>query len=78
MAKAQSPPGFGPPLPLYPSSTGRPRLRGARRVEERRGSLGHTTTPRFRSPLIKPDVRYRTTRSLSALWLVPFLAQVLP
>ena len=26
------------------------------RVEERRGSLGHTATPRFPSPLIEPDV----------------------
>src|SRR3954464_5695587 len=26
------------------------------RVEERRGSLGHAATPRFPSPLIKPDV----------------------
>jgi hypothetical protein len=31
-------------------------LRGTRRVEERRGSLGHAATLRFLSPLIKPDV----------------------
>jgi hypothetical protein len=38
------------------SSTGDTRLRGARRVEEERGCLGHAATLRFSSPLIKPDV----------------------
>src|SRR3954452_25044259 len=28
-----------------------------RRVEDGRGGLGHAATPRFPSPLIKPDVR---------------------
>ena len=37
------------------SSTGDTRRRGARRVEDGRGSLGHSATPRFPSPLIKPD-----------------------
>jgi hypothetical protein len=32
------------------------------RVEERRGSLGHTASPRFLSPLIKPDVRISRIR----------------
>ncbi len=41
---------------VEPSSTGVTRLRGARRVEERRGDLGRTATLRFLSPLIKPDV----------------------
>jgi hypothetical protein len=38
------------------SSTGDTRLRGARRVEEERGCLGHAAMLRFSSPLIKPDV----------------------
>ena len=32
------------------------------RVEEGRGSLGHAATPRFPSPLIKPDVRISRIR----------------
>ena len=32
------------------------------RVEERRGSLGHAATPRFPSPLIKPDVPISSIR----------------
>jgi hypothetical protein len=38
------------------ASTGDARRRGARRVEEGRGCLGHAATHRFPSPLIKPDV----------------------
>jgi hypothetical protein len=32
------------------------------RVEEGRGSLGHAATPRFPSPLIKPDVPISSIR----------------
>src|SRR6476619_4056445 len=42
---------------VEPSSTGKPRPPGARRVEDGRGGLGHAATLRFPSPLIKPDVR---------------------
>jgi hypothetical protein len=42
---------------VEPSSTGDTRRRGARRVEDGRGGLGHAATLRFPSPLIKPDVR---------------------
>src|SRR3954471_11067739 len=41
---------------VEPSSTGDTRRRGARRVEDGRGGLGHAATLRFPSPLIKPDV----------------------
>ena len=44
-------------LRVEPSSTGDTRRRGARRVEDGRGGLGHAATLRFPSPLIKPDVR---------------------
>src|SRR5215217_5043284 len=47
---------------VEPSSTGDPRRRGARRVEDGRGGLGHAATPRFPSPLIKPDVRISRIR----------------
>src|SRR3954466_14176869 len=33
-----------------------------RRVEDGRGGLGHAATPRFPSPLIKPDVRIARVR----------------
>jgi hypothetical protein len=49
-------------LRVESSSTGDPRLRGARRVEDGRGSLGRLATPRFPSPLIKPDVRISRIR----------------
>jgi hypothetical protein len=34
------------------------------RVEDGRGSLGHSATPRFPSPLIEPDVEGRTRGSV--------------
>jgi hypothetical protein len=43
-------------LRVESSSTDDSRLRGARRVEDGRGNLGHSATPRFPSPLIEPDV----------------------
>src|SRR5262249_28464218 len=43
-------------LRVESSSTGNPRLRGARRVEDGRGRLGHAATRRFPSPLVEPDV----------------------
>ena len=49
-------------LRVEPSSTGDTRRRGARRVEDGRGGLGHTATLRFPSPLIKPDVRISRIR----------------
>ena len=70
--------GFGPascptkPLVSYqalpttarvdPSSTGEPRLRGARRVEDGRGGWGLAASLRLPSPLIKPDVRVSRIR----------------
>src|SRR4051795_2260779 len=47
---------------MEPSSTGKPRRLGARRVEDGRGGLGHAATLRFPSPLIKPDVRISRIR----------------
>src|SRR3954453_19877503 len=47
---------------VEPSSTGKPRRQGARRVEDGRGGLGHAATLRFPSPLIKPDVRISRIR----------------
>src|SRR6185503_7804487 len=47
---------------VEPSSTGDTRRRGARRVEDGRGGLGHAATLRFPSPLIKPDVRISRIR----------------
>src|SRR3954452_16691878 len=47
---------------VVPSSTGKPRRLGARRVEDGRGGLGHAATLRFPSPLIKPDVRISRIR----------------
>src|SRR4051812_5478091 len=47
---------------MEPSSTGDTRRRGARRVEDGRGGLGHAASPRFPSPLIKPDVRISRIR----------------
>jgi hypothetical protein len=32
------------------------------RVEDGRGGLGHAATPRFPSPLVKPDVRISRIR----------------
>src|SRR4051794_24764151 len=52
---------------VEPSSTGKPRRLGARRVEDGRGGLGHVATPRFPSPLVKPDVRI--TRIRLSDWL---------
>ena len=49
-------------LRVEPSSTGDTRRRGARRVEDGRGGLGHAATLRFPSPLIKPDVRISRIR----------------
>jgi len=49
---------------VVPSSTGEPRRRGARRVEDGRGGLGHPASPRFPSPLIERSMRIsRTTLS---------------
>ena len=45
---------------MEPTSTGDPRRRGARRVEEGRG--GVPSTLRLPSPLIKPDVRISRIR----------------
>src|SRR4051812_30202668 len=47
---------------MEPSSTGDTRRRGARRIEDGRGGLGHAATLRFPSPLIKPDVRISRIR----------------
>src|SRR4051812_33493726 len=47
---------------VEPSSTGKPRRLGARRVEDGRGGLGHAATLRFPPPLIKPDVRIARIR----------------
>jgi hypothetical protein len=44
----------GPPGPRHRSVIGR--------VEEGRGSLGRAATPRFPSPLIKPDVPISSIR----------------
>jgi hypothetical protein len=41
---------------VAPTATGDTRIQGARRVEDRRGGLGHVATLRFLSSLIKPDV----------------------
>jgi hypothetical protein len=49
-------------LRVESSSTGVTRRRGARRVEDGRGGLGHAASPRFPSPLIKPDVRISRIR----------------
>src|SRR3954465_16002946 len=54
---------------VEPSSTGKPRRLGARRVEDGRGGLGHAATLRFPSPLIKPDVRISRIRL--ADWFQP-------
>ena len=43
-------------IPVEPSSTDGSSRQGARRVEDGRGSLGHSATLRFPSPLIEPDV----------------------
>src|SRR3954466_5975480 len=47
---------------MEPSTIGDTRRRGARRVEDGRGGLGHAATLRFPSPLIKPDVRISRIR----------------
>src|SRR3954470_20104675 len=39
------------------------------RVEDGRGSLGHAATPRFPSPLVKPDVRISRIRLSDWLYL---------
>jgi hypothetical protein len=54
---------------LRPIAATRQRLY-AGRVEDGRGNLGHSASPRFPSPLIKPDVRISRIRLSDWLHLV--------
>jgi hypothetical protein len=47
---------------------------GCCRVEEGRGSLGHSATPRLPSPLIKPDLRISRIRLSDRLHYRPTVA----